>query len=169
MAFNGNGRKAVIRKIDVRELDVVQELALAIWPGCYRNIIGPDRVDAMLAVLYAVEALEKEMVEDGHVFWVARFDDRDVGYASAYRDGERLWLKKLYVRDDHRGHGIGKALTEAALDHFGAGARQLMLYVNRDNTPAIDYYLRSGFTIAAEVPVTMGPYDFTDYMMQRDI
>ncbi len=56
-----------------------------------------------------------------------------------------------------------------ALDHFGEGARQLVLYVNRDNRPAIDYYLRSGFSIAAEVPVTMGPYDFTDYMMQRDI
>ncbi|WP_443748230.1 GNAT family N-acetyltransferase [Asticcacaulis solisilvae] len=169
MAFQGNGRKVDIRKISAGELEVVRELALAIWPGCYRNIIGPDRVDAMLAVLYATDALEKEMVEEGHVFWVARFADRDVGYASAYRDGERLWLKKLYVRDDHRGHGIGKALTEAALDYFAAGARQLVLYVNRDNTPAIDYYLRSGFTIAAEVPVTMGPYDFTDYMMQRDI
>jgi GNAT superfamily N-acetyltransferase len=169
MAFNGTGRKAIIRKIGADELEVVRELALAIWPGCYRNIIGPDRVDAMLAVLYATDALEKEMVEHGHVFWVARFDDRDVGYASAYRDGDRLWLKKLYVRDDHRGHGIGKALTDTALEHFGDGARQLTLYVNRDNRPAIDYYLRSGFTIAAEVPVTMGPYDFTDYMMQRDI
>lgn len=169
MAFQGNGRKAAIRRIDADELDVVRELALAIWPGCYRNIIGPDRVDAMLAVLYATDALEKEMVDHGHVFWVARFSDRDVGYASAYRDGDRLWLKKLYVRDDHRGHGIGKDLIETALGHFGPGARQLALYVNRDNKPAIDYYLRTGFTIAAEVPVTMGPYDFVDYMMQRDI
>lgn len=169
MAFQGNGRKAAIRRIDADELDVVRELALAIWPGCYRNIIGPDRVDAMLAVLYATDALEKEMVDHGHVFWVARFSDRDVGYASAYRDGDRLWLKKLYVRDDHRGHGIGKDLIETALGHFGPGARLLTLYVNRDNKPAIDYYLRTGFTIAAEVPVTMGPYDFVDYMMQRDI
>lgn len=169
MAFQGNGRRAAIRRIDADELDVVRELALAIWPGCYRNIIGPDRVDAMLAVLYATDALEKEMVDHGHVFWVARFSDRDVGYASAYRDGDRLWLKKLYVRDDHRGHGIGKDLIETALGHFGPDARQLALYVNRDNKPAIDYYLRTGFTIAAEVPVTMGPYDFVDYMMQRDI
>jgi ribosomal protein S18 acetylase RimI-like enzyme len=169
MAFQGSGRRAVIRKIGVDELEIVRELALAIWPGCYRNIIGPDRVDAMLAVLYATDALEKEMVGEGHVFWIARYNDLDVGYASAYRDGDRLWLKKLYVRDDHRGYGIGKDLTSAALDHFGAGATKLTLYVNRDNKPAIDYYLRSGFSIAAEVPVTMGPYDFTDYMMQRDI
>ena len=79
-----------------------------IWPKCYRNIIGPDRVDAMLAVLYATDALEREMLEQGHVFWIVRYGDVDVGYGSAYREGDRLWLKKLYVRDDHRGLGLGK-------------------------------------------------------------
>ena len=159
-----------IRRIGVDELEIVRELALIIWPKCYRNIIAPDRVDAMLAVLYDTEALEREMIDHGHVFWVARYGDMDVGYASAYRDGDRLWLKKLYVRDDHRGLGLGKALIDEALAHFtrtDMNARELALYVNRDNTPAINYYLRSGFQVEAEVPVTMGPYDFTDYVMQK--
>jgi ribosomal protein S18 acetylase RimI-like enzyme len=157
-----------VRRIGVDELEIVRELAMVIWPKCYRNIIGPDRVDAMLAVLYANDALEREMLEQGHVFWVVSYGDFDVGYASAYRDGERLWLKKLYVRDDHRGLGLGKALIEAALAHFQSLTIQDMaLYVNRDNTPAIDYYLRSGFQVEAEVPVTMGPYDFTDFVMQK--
>jgi len=159
-----------VRRIGVDELEIVRELALVIWPKCYRNIIGPDRVDAMLAVLYATEALEREMLEQDHVFWVVRYGDTDVGYASAYRADERLWLKKLYVRDDHRGLGLGKALIEAALAHFQSQAIQDMaLYVNRDNTPAINYYLRSGFQVEAEVPVTMGPYDFTDIVMQKAI
>lgn len=159
-----------IRRIGVDELEIVRELALIIWPKCYRNIIGPDRVDAMLAVLYDTDALEHEMVDQGHVFWVARYGNMDVGYASAYRDGDRLWLKKLYVRDDHRGLGLGKALIDTALAHFRSAemnARELALYVNRDNTPAINYYLRSGFQVEAEVPVTMGPYDFTDFVMQK--
>ncbi len=161
-----------IRRIGVDELEIVRELALIIWPKCYRNIIGPDRVDAMLAVLYDTDALEHEMVDLGHVFWVARYGNMDVGYASAYRDGDRLWLKKLYVRDDHRGLGLGKALIDEALAHFTTTemtTRELALYVNRDNTPAINYYLRSGFQVEAEVPVTMGPYDFTDYVMQKDL
>lgn len=159
---------ARVRRIGVDELEIVRELALMIWPKCYRNIIGPDRVDAMLAVLYATDALEREMLEQGHVFWIVRYGDLDVGYGSAYREGDRLWLKKLYVRDDHRGLGLGKALIEAAIAHFGSPTtRDLALYVNRDNTPAIDYYLRSGFQVEAEVPVTMGPYDFTDFIMQK--
>ncbi|MDV6332622.1 GNAT family N-acetyltransferase [Asticcacaulis sp. 201] len=164
-----------IRRIDVDELEIVRELALVIWPKCYRNIIGPDRVDAMLAVLYATDNLEREMVQDGHIFWVVRVDRTDVGYASAYRDGGRLWLKKLYVRDEFRGLGLGKALMETALAHFASEeainapdtATELALYVNKDNEPAISYYLRSGFKVEAEVPVQMGPYVFTDYVMQR--
>ena len=154
----------------MEELEIVRELALIIWPKCYRNIIGPDRVDAMLAVLYSTDCLEKEMLEDGHVFWVVRYDTVDVGYASAYTDSGRLWLKKLYVRDDYRGLGLGKALIEAAVSHFHAhNPADMALYVNRDNTPAINYYLKSGFTVEAEVPVQMGPYGFSDFIMQRAI
>ncbi len=160
-------RTVRIRRIGADELEIVRELALIIWPKCYRNIIGPDRVDAMLAVLYATDTLEREMSALGHVFWIARVNEMDVGYASAYVDGDRLWLKKLYVRDEFRGLGLGKALIEAALDHFTA--RELALYVNKDNTPAINYYLRSGFQVEAEVPVQMGPYEFTDYVMQRTL
>ena len=158
-----------VRQISADELEIVRELALIIWPKCYRNIIGPDRVDAMLAVLYSTDNLTHEMHNDGHTFWVVRVGDIDVGYASGYVDGERLWLKKLYVRDDYRGLGLGKALIEAVLGHFHTPGQiqDLALYVNRDNTPAIDYYLRSGFRIEAEVPVQMGPYGFTDFVMQR--
>ncbi len=160
-----------IRRIGVDELEVVRELAQIIWPKCYRNIIGPDRVDAMLAALYSVDALEREMLDHGHVFWVARYGPLDVGYASAYVENRRLWLKKLYVRDDHRGLGLGKLLIETAMTHFAMPepANDMALYVNRDNTPAIDYYLRSGFQVEAEVPVQMGPYAFTDFIMQRAI
>lgn len=159
-------RAPQIRQIGAEELEVVRQLASIIWPKCYRNIIGPDRVDAMLAVLYATDALEAEM-QAGHVFWVARVGDLDAGYASAYLEGERLWLRKLYVRDDFRGAGLGKLLMDTALAHFPA--RELALNVNKDNRPAIAYYLRSGFDIEAEVPVRMGPYDFMDYVMRRNL
>ena len=70
-----------VRQIGADELEIVRELALMIWPKCYRNIIGPDRVDAMLAVLYSTDNLLSEMQDDGHVFWIVRVGDTDAGYA----------------------------------------------------------------------------------------
>jgi len=155
--------KVKITRIDQGALDRVQTLALDIWPKAYRNIIGPDKVDAMLAELYAIETLESEM-RDGHVFWIAQFNDHDVAYASAYQDGDCLWLKKLYCRQEFRGLGIGSRLMQAACGHFPM-AKTLRLFVNKDNTPAIAYYLKNGFVNEAEVPVKMGPFEFSDYQM----
>jgi GNAT superfamily N-acetyltransferase len=156
-----------IREIKADSLDIVRDLAMDIWPKAYRNIITPQKVDAMLAELYTIEALEGEM-RDGHVFWLARFNDQDVAYSSAVSIDNRLWLKKLYCRHEFRGHGIGNLLITKAVDHF-EDTKSLSLNVNKDNLPAIDYYLRHGFNIEAEVPVTMGPFAFVDLIMSKDL
>ena len=157
-----------IRRIGVDGLERVRELALMIWPKCYRNIIPPDRIDGMLATLYSLDALEQEMMVNGHVFWLAQVGSFDVGYASACLTGDRLWLKKLYVMNDYRGLSIGQLFMAEALAAFPQ-ARQFALNVNHDNVPAINYYLKNGFAVEAKLAVRMGPYDFTDLVMVKDI
>lgn len=152
-----------IRRVSKDGLQAVQHLAQVIWPRAYRHIIGPDRVDAMLSELYRLDTLEAEM-DAGHVFWIVRVNRIDVGYAAAHQDGERLWLRKLYVHHDFRGLGLGHALIEQALRTF-TDARELALNVNKDNAPAIEWYLRNGFEVEAEVPVQMGPYAFDDLVL----
>ncbi len=152
-----------IRRVGKEELQAVQQLAQVIWPRAYRNIIGPDRVDAMLAELYRLDTLEAE-IDAGHVFWIVRVNRIDVGYASAHMDAERLWLRKLYVRHDFRGLGLGHALIDEALREFPE-AVELALNVNKDNSPAIGWYLRNGFEVEAEVPIIMGPYAFNDLVL----
>lgn len=41
------------------------------------------------------------------------------------------------------------------------------LYVNDGNAAAIDFYRSQGFEVEKHVPVQMGPYDFTDYVMLK--
>ena len=46
--------------------------------------------------------------------------------------------------------GLGRTLTLAGLHHLGSrGAREVLLYVESDNTPARKVYERLGFTHAA--------------------
>ena len=157
-----------IRRITTLEIPLVIEMARVVWPACFSFLLSAEQIEAMLDSLYAPDALASDMSDKGHVFWVASMDGADVGFASAYLEDEAVWIRKLYVLPDIQKGGVGKALMRKAVEYF-ADAKRVALYVNRDNQPAIDCYLHMGFAIVDEVPVTMGPFDFIDYIMTKPI
>lgn len=59
---------------------------------------------------------------------------------------EGNYIAGLFVAEQSRGHGIGKAL----LDHVKQLHPLLKLHVYRKNDRAVRFYLREGFTRAAE-------------------
>ncbi len=157
-----------IRQISLAELEIVRDLALQIWPKCYRRLIAPDQIDEMLAALFDLDALETDMSDRGHIYWVVRCGQRDVGFASAHVEGTRVWITKLYVLEDYRGFGLGKALIHAVQDFF-APAQHLAICVHKEQPTAVDFCLRSGFNIDREIPFHLGTYGFTDYLMHKDL
>ncbi|MGZ3297453.1 MAG: GNAT family N-acetyltransferase [Asticcacaulis sp.] len=157
-----------IRQIKLAELEIVRDLALQIWPKCYRSIIAPDQIDQMLSTLFDLDTLEADITRRGHVYWVIRVGHLDVGFASAHMDGSRVWLTKLYVLADYRGFGLGKALIRAAQRHFSPAAH-MSVCVHKEHDAAVDFCLRSGFSIDREIPFSLGAYGFTDYVMRKDL
>ncbi|NBO20167.1 MAG: GNAT family N-acetyltransferase [Proteobacteria bacterium] len=141
---------------------MVQALAHAIWPIAYASILRPEQVQNMLERIYALENLQAEM-QSGHRFFIAWEGFEPLGYASAYKEGDTVWVKKLYVQPDRQGEGIGSQLMQAAVSALSP-AREVSLLVNSNNTPAMTYYERSGFSRSGETPVQMGDYHFTDYI-----
>ncbi len=152
--------------IGTGELPRVADLAHRIWPEAFAGILPAERIPGMLAEIYALETLAADMAERDHRYWLARRDTVDVGFASAYRAEGRVWIKKLYLLAEARGLGLGKALIAAARADLGPGL-PVALYVNDGNAPAIAFYRSQGFEIEKRVPVRMGPYDFTDYVMLK--
>jgi mycothiol synthase len=63
-------------------------------------------------------------------------------------------LGEVYVvaiDPDAQGRGLGRVLTLAGLQHLaGLGVREVLLYVESDNAPAVRVYAGLGFTHAAE-------------------
>ena len=155
-----------ITPIDEPDLPRVAALAHRIWPEAFAGVLPAERIPGMLAEIYAPEALVADIEERGHRYWLATAAGRDLGYASAYRADGRVWIKKLYVLAEARGMGLGKALIATARQAFGLDL-PVALYVNDGNARAIAVYRALGFEIEAQVPVRMGPYDFTDYIMVR--
>lgn len=162
------GAEIRIAPVNADELGRVRNLAHLIWPEAFAGILPADRIPGMLAEIYALETLTADIAERGHRYWVATVNGRDAGFASAYRDGERVWIKKLYVQVGARGIGLGRRLMATGIAAF-PGTTSIGLYVNNGNAPAIGFYRARGFVVEAEVPVRMGPYEFTDFIMGRPL
>lgn len=155
-----------ITPIGETDLPRVSALAHRIWPEAFAGILPADRIPGMLAEIYAPETLAADIAARGHHYWLATAEGQDLGYGSAYRADGRVWIKKLYVLAQARGLGLGKALIATAREALGPEL-PTALYVNDGNARAITVYRALGFEIEAQVPVRMGPYDFTDYIMVR--
>ena len=72
---------------------------------------------------------------------------------SAWTGTEDCWLEDVYVRDDARGSGLGKALTQAAMDRARErGCKRIELDVNEQNTRALGLYTSLGFKVEPKPP-----------------
>lgn len=143
----------------------MRDLAYRIWPESYTHFLKPEQIANMLARIYNLDALRAEAAS-GHRFFLAHHDGKAIGYASAYREGNVAWLKKLYVLAECRGTGVGAALLTTTLSNIPEVKEQRLL-VNIDNDAARRFYERLGFVHAGEMLVQMGDYHFTDCIYAR--
>ncbi|MFT4090048.1 MAG: GNAT family N-acetyltransferase [Asticcacaulis sp.] len=155
-----------LRIIDKEDLATVRELAMIIWPRLYRNVVSPVQMDAIISALFDLDTLEDDMDERGHVFWVATVSNKPVGFLSAALNGDRIDIYKVYVREDYRGSGVGKALMQAPLDHFPS-ALSLSLIVPVDHDQGEGFARHSGFEFVRKEPISVAGYDLTNYVMHK--
>jgi putative acetyltransferase len=102
------------------------------------------------------ESGAKPTAADTPVFVVARLGDEPVGCGALrpYGDG-RIELKRMYVRPDHRGRGLSRAILAALEDEARAeGATTVILETGDRQTEAIALYERHGYE---SIP-KYGPY-----------
>lgn len=161
-----------IRNADIRDIPLIRQIAYAVWPQTYADILTPEQTDYMLKMMYSEAALENQILQQHHQFIIAYTEKTSVGFASWSLLNERkiYRLHKIYVLQDQQGLGVGKKLIEQvakAIPTDGVGT--LELNVNRNNK-ALDFYLRQGFNIIREEDIDIGHGFFmNDYVMQKII
>ena len=127
---------------------------------------GPDEAPAVAALLAAfrdhlgydqpsdasmLASVERIIVRDDAEYLLAG-DRAPAGVAqvryrwSVWWDAEDCWLEDLYVRPEARGSGLGRALTQAAIDRARErGCRRVELDVSSENPAALALYESLGF------------------------
>ena len=92
-------------------------------------------------------------------FWFVRHEDQDVGHAllsygfDLEFGGRTATVTEVYLREAHRGLGLGTAVFEALEQHCAErGVQTLELQAERENTAARRFYTRLGFQAHDRVP-----------------
>lgn len=160
--------KTQIIKAGIEDIALVSSLAHIIWPQAFSEILSKEQLEDMLDKIYSHDALEKEVLELGHQFWLVKAEDDYLGFASAYEKENTLWLKKIYLKSEAQGLGLGKSLIQNAIENFPK-CKKISLYVNRDNKNAQSFYERQGFKQVSEEKVMMGSFEFNDLIMSKTL
>jgi len=91
---------------------------------------------------YHEQAREVAMSRDARVF-VARQDDRTIGFAQLEHESGSAEITHVYVHPEHRGAGLGTAITRASIDAAGP-VEDLWISADDEDRPK-ELYARLGF------------------------
>ena len=156
------------------ELSIVQKIAHETWPITFSNILTAEQIKFMLDWMYDLKVLEQQVFGKGHVFLLAKEEDKFLGFA-AYevhcQNQTKTKIHKIYILPEMHGKGIGKKLISHVRDiAIMAGDRSVYLNVNRFNENAITFYSHIGFYEAYREVIDIGNgFVMDDIVMEMEL
>ncbi len=141
-----------IRPATPADLPAIRDCLVATWHATYDHIDGPEAVTRVTDVWHAVDVLARQLDQPGYCFQLAETATGQVvatSLAMLQSDGVTVALSRLYILPAYQRVGLGSRLLRATLAPF-PGAKVVSLEVAPENTAAIAFYERHGFTQVAE-------------------
>jgi len=157
--------------IDKAQIEKLADLAKEIWREYYPEIIGMEQVNYMIQEFQSAEAIAEQITDEGYQYFMLICDGEALGYLGLKEDKEKLFLSKLYLKQDCRGKGYFNIML-SFIEHFARkrNLRSLYLTVNKENGDAIAVYGKKGFVIAKEQTTDIGRgFKMDDYVMEKCI
>lgn len=120
---------------------------IKIRPLIKEDIPSVARLEAVcFSMPFTEKALNELFSNTSWHFFVATENDTVVGYISFYCILDETEIVNVCVMPELRGKGIGRALTNRAIDFSRENnGSKVMLEVRKSNTPAIKLYESLGF------------------------
>lgn len=150
--------------------DYLGSLTAGDWekvPGGYVTTIDQDTLPGVLRIYNEACGCASNGLFDRYsrifsrIFYVAKFDAEVVGYSTYYvklsptLKGLRRCavLYSMAVDGRHRRQGIGRQLLTVSIREMQLnGIDEIVLYVGKQNLPALSLYRKLGFVVIGELP-----------------
>jgi len=138
-----------VRRAVVDDADAIERVRTDTWRDAYRGLMPDSLLDGLGYDATRRRALMGALPP--HQFaLVAEADGAVVGFCLGGRsrtpdDPYRGEVYAIYVRPEHQGRGIGRALLQAgARELVERGFRSMIIWVLRENAPSRRFYERLG-------------------------
>jgi GNAT superfamily N-acetyltransferase len=165
-----------IRRAGLGDAAALAEVGRDTFVQTFAHLYPPEDLEAFLAEAYAPEAFARYLPVAGHGLWIAEQDGRPIGYVQAGpctlphpevtpACGE---IKRLYVRQETQGSGLGSRLLTLALDWLAAPGRRLWIGVWSQNHGAQRLYARHGFRRVGAYQFPVGRTLDDEFILSRD-
>ena len=137
-----------IRKIQIEDIQQVQQVAKISWNSTYEGIIPFAIQESFLNSAYNDEMM-KRRIEHSFIF-VSEVDEKIVGFAnfSPVKEGEAE-LGAIYLYPQYQGKGIGTALLKEGIKNL-EGVKELFINVEKENINGTTFYNAKGFDAVSE-------------------
>ena len=153
------------------QVKVVVQLANIIWTEHYTPIIGKDQVTYMLSTYHSFHTISNDIANTNIHYYLISNDSKPIGYVGIRLENKSLFLSKIYILLEARGHGFGQQavmfIKELAI---AKQLEKIALTVNINNTGSIAAYKKMGFEITGDICSDIGEgYVMDDYKMELKI
>lgn len=166
--------KIEILEINSTNIDIVQHVAKDAWPAAFTEILTTQQIEYMMQMMYSTESLIRQIDVLNHHYFIAKIDDKPVGYISIEHhceEGNKTKIHKIYLLPEYQKMGVGHALYKFAMNEAKQnGDVMVYLNVNKHNQKAISFYKRVGFKLTKEEVIDIGNgFVMDDYVFEIDI
>ena len=175
---------------DIRTADPADATSVAVLGRItFAETFGPpfqnhaDDLRDYLDATFDVAKIERSLAKPENTWWLALRHRLPVGYAKlkcpsppghgapprqeAAPERHAAQLQKIYVLREFLHAGIGGDLLHPLMRHAAARAPLVWLDVLRENTSAIRFYDRHGFSITGQHTFRIGAQSFLFHRMSR--
>ena len=136
----------------------------------YNDLIGNAQAVYMADLFLSEEAI-KELIGKGAIFKIVKENDEIIGFFEYQKEGNRVFLSKLYAAEGKRGMGLGRIMFEDVVSYARENnLDSIYLTVNKGNTPSYNIYLHLGFRVIDAIVNDIGNgYVMDDYIMEYKV
>ena len=168
---------ATIRRATTEDARTLADLGARTFIESFGQLYSAGDLQTFLDESHSEASYAKVLGDPAYALWLAEREGEAIGYAQAGPcglphadvrpgDGE---LKRLYLRRDAQGGGVGARLFEEALRWLERdGPRTLWISVWSENFGAQRFYARYGFAKAGEYDFIVGRQRDHEFIFRRD-